>query len=203
MYVCMYVRMILSCHRSSDFISRTMFTKFHTSVQYGKTSNEFAFHVSASKVKVTVTILFFFGIALATSFFDWIWWNFTQVFSMVRSQTSLRFMMLHKRSRSLLINLENACHRSSYIPIAKISSRGDLYCMRLSCILYARHRHDALWYGVDCPSVKPGLFACPGHNFVPLNIIWQYFIHTCTITRRSVAYRFHDPHSKVKGYSSR
>jgi hypothetical protein len=44
------------CHRSSDFIYGTILTKLHTSVQYGKTSNEFAFHVSASKVKVTVTI---------------------------------------------------------------------------------------------------------------------------------------------------
>jgi hypothetical protein len=26
-------------------------------------------------------------------------------------------------------------------------------------------------------------------SFAPLNIIWWYFIHTCTITRRSVAYR--------------
>jgi hypothetical protein len=28
-------------------------TKLHTSVQYGKTSNKFAFHDAASKVKVT------------------------------------------------------------------------------------------------------------------------------------------------------
>jgi hypothetical protein len=55
-YVCTYVRMILSCHRSSEFISRTILTKLHTSVQYGKTSNEFVFHDAASKVKVTVTI---------------------------------------------------------------------------------------------------------------------------------------------------
>jgi hypothetical protein len=53
--VCMYIRMILSCYRSSDFISRTIL-KIHTSVQYGKTSNEFAFHDAASKVKVTDTI---------------------------------------------------------------------------------------------------------------------------------------------------
>jgi hypothetical protein len=44
------------CHRSSDFISRTMLTKLHTSVQYGKISNEFALHDAASKVKVTVNI---------------------------------------------------------------------------------------------------------------------------------------------------
>jgi hypothetical protein len=52
----MYVRMILSCHRSSDFISRTILTKLHKSVQYGKTSNEFAFHDDASKVTVTVLL---------------------------------------------------------------------------------------------------------------------------------------------------
>jgi hypothetical protein len=45
------------CHRSSDFISRMILTKLHTSVQYVKTSNEFAFHDDASKVKVTVTVL--------------------------------------------------------------------------------------------------------------------------------------------------
>jgi hypothetical protein len=28
-------------------------------------------------------------------------------------------------------------------------------------------------------------------TFYPLNIIWRYFIHTCTITRRSVAYHFY------------
>jgi hypothetical protein len=44
-------------HRSSDFISRGNLTKLYTtSVQYGKISNEFAFHDAASKVKVTVTI---------------------------------------------------------------------------------------------------------------------------------------------------
>jgi hypothetical protein len=41
------------CHHSSDFISRTMLTKLHTSVQYGKTSNELPFHDAASTVKVT------------------------------------------------------------------------------------------------------------------------------------------------------
>jgi hypothetical protein len=46
MYVCTYG------HRSSDFISRTILTILHTSIQYGKTSN-FAFHDAASKVKVT------------------------------------------------------------------------------------------------------------------------------------------------------
>jgi hypothetical protein len=60
MYVCIYVRtyvhMIFSCHRSSDFIFCTNLTKLHTSVRYGKTSNEFAFHDAASKVKVTVAI---------------------------------------------------------------------------------------------------------------------------------------------------
>jgi hypothetical protein len=44
------------CHRSSDFISRTILTKLYTSVQYGKISNEFAFHDAASKVTVTVII---------------------------------------------------------------------------------------------------------------------------------------------------
>jgi hypothetical protein len=46
------------CHRSSDFISQTILTKLYTSVLYGKTSNEFAFHDAASKVTVTVTIFF-------------------------------------------------------------------------------------------------------------------------------------------------
>jgi hypothetical protein len=44
------------CHRSSDFISRTILTKLYTCFQYGKTSNEFVFHDAASKVKITVTI---------------------------------------------------------------------------------------------------------------------------------------------------
>jgi hypothetical protein len=44
------------CRRSSDFISLTILTKLYTSVRYGKTSYEFAFHDAASKVKVTVTI---------------------------------------------------------------------------------------------------------------------------------------------------
>jgi hypothetical protein len=47
------------------------------------------------------------------------------VFCMARPRTSSRFMMLHQRSPSLLLFLENACHRSSYIPIAQnIESRG-------------------------------------------------------------------------------
>jgi hypothetical protein len=37
------------CYRSSDFISQTILTKMYTSVRYGKTSNEFAFHDAASK----------------------------------------------------------------------------------------------------------------------------------------------------------
>jgi hypothetical protein len=40
----------------SDFISRLILTKLYPSVRYGKTSNEFAFHDTASKVKVTDTI---------------------------------------------------------------------------------------------------------------------------------------------------
>jgi hypothetical protein len=44
---------------------------------------------------------------------------------MARPQMSSRFMMLRQRSRLLLLFLENACHRSSYIPIAQnIESRG-------------------------------------------------------------------------------
>jgi hypothetical protein len=44
---------------------------------------------------------------------------------MTRPRTSSRFMMLRQRSRSLLLFLENACHRSSYIPITQnIESRG-------------------------------------------------------------------------------
>jgi hypothetical protein len=34
MYVRMYVRMIVSCHRSSDFIYRTMLTKLHTNCHF-------------------------------------------------------------------------------------------------------------------------------------------------------------------------
>jgi hypothetical protein len=56
-YVRMYVRMIMSCHRSSDFISQRILTKLHMRVQCGKTSNEFAFHDPSSKVKVTVNFL--------------------------------------------------------------------------------------------------------------------------------------------------
>jgi hypothetical protein len=52
-------------------------------------------------------------IALATLFLERFWRNFTQVFSMARPRTSSRFMMLHQRSRSLLLFLENVCHRSS------------------------------------------------------------------------------------------
>jgi hypothetical protein len=37
---------------------------------------------------------------------------------MARPRTSLHVMMLRQRSRSLLLFLENVCHRSSYIPIA-------------------------------------------------------------------------------------
>jgi hypothetical protein len=47
------------CHRNSDFISWTILTKLHTSIQYGKTLNEFAFHDAASKVTITVTIYIF------------------------------------------------------------------------------------------------------------------------------------------------
>jgi hypothetical protein len=46
-------------YRSRDFISLTILTKLHTSVRYGKTSNEFALHDAASKVKVTVAIFFY------------------------------------------------------------------------------------------------------------------------------------------------
>jgi hypothetical protein len=55
---------------------------------------------------------------------------------------SSRFMMLHQRSRSLLLLLDNVCHRSSYIPITQnIEARGfvsyaiSCYCITLSCRL--------------------------------------------------------------------
>jgi hypothetical protein len=61
-----------------------------------------------------------------------------------------------------------------------------------------------VWRGLSvCLSVRPSV--CLSVHFLivhaitfdPLKISWRYFIHTCTITRRSVAYRFHHPHSKV------
>jgi hypothetical protein len=58
-------------------------------------------------------------ISLATLFLNRFWQNFTQVFIMARPRTSSRLMMLRQMSRSLLLFLENAYHRSSYtcIPI--------------------------------------------------------------------------------------
>jgi hypothetical protein len=99
-----------------------------------------------------IRYLVYFGIALATLFPDWIWRNCTEVFSMARSQTSSRFMMLCQRLRSLLIFLENACHRSSYIPITQhIDSRGFV-SYAISCwfsfqeinLYFERHIYVAL-----------------------------------------------------------
>jgi hypothetical protein len=103
--------MILSCHRSSNFISRSILTKLYTSVRYGKTWNEFVFRDAASKVKVTYYFKKIFVIALAILFLDRFCWNFTQVFSMARPRTISHFIML--RRRLLLLFLENLCQRSS------------------------------------------------------------------------------------------
>jgi hypothetical protein len=48
-----------------------------------------------------------FAIALAMSLLNGFWRHFTKVFSMARARTSLRFTMLGRRSRALLLFLEN------------------------------------------------------------------------------------------------
>jgi hypothetical protein len=134
MYVCMYVRMILSHHRSSNFISRTILTKLYTSVQYGKTSNKFAFHDAASKVKVTVTI--FFNVCYRSC-------DFISQTILTKLQASVQYgtneFAFHDALSKVKVTvtiLENACYRSSYIPIAQnIKSRGFvLYAISCYCL---------------------------------------------------------------------
>jgi hypothetical protein len=55
------------------------------------------------------------------------------MFSMARPRTSSRFMMLCRRSRSLLLILDNVCHRSSYIPITQ---NIETICIVCDILLY-------------------------------------------------------------------
>jgi hypothetical protein len=113
------------CHRSSDFISQTMLTKLHTSVQYGKTSNEIRVSWCCVKGQGHCYYLKQILVILSSDFISQT--ILTKLHTSVRyGKTSNEFAFHHAASK-VKVNVTIFVIALAIYQSHKISSRGDLY----------------------------------------------------------------------------